>query len=257
MSEVLKYLEKENEKRRNKYMRDVIFIPISETKDIVIAADNVGGVGLKTHDDVTVSYDVIAYFSLRVALTECLAAGAEPFAIVIQNFVDKDVWSDYEKGAQKVLRELNREPLPIVGSSESNFSLLQSAVGFTVLGNGLRSNRKTNKTPQDAKIAVIGQPLVGDEVLLHGKHVAPLHLFQQLIVHDDVYEVVPVGSKGIAYEIREIFKSNAFDNRSFDCLLNLEKSAGPATCLIITYNQAAEEDIQQMSGDYFYPVTMN
>lgn len=93
-------------------MRDVIMIPISNDEDLVIAADNSGGVGQKLFDYVKVDYETVAYYGLRVALSECLTVGAKPLAIVMQNLIGEEEWSHLQKAVKPFSRNLSANRFP-------------------------------------------------------------------------------------------------------------------------------------------------
>ncbi|MFC7391934.1 ATPase [Scopulibacillus cellulosilyticus] len=235
-------------------MRDASFFPLSEDEELVITADCAGAIGEKQYDEINVSYDVLAYASLRVTLMECLAVGGRPFAVIVQNFVNGPVWRTFEKSVTQICRELKIPILPIMGSSETNFSMLQSAVGFTVIGKAARSKRRIAVTPPGAGFAVIGRPLVGDEVISQKNDAASLTLFKQLCHMDGIYELVPVGSKGIASELTGLFSDNHLNISEWSCKLDTEKSAGPSTCFIISYQKSREPEIKKAAGTLFYKI---
>src|SRR5690625_6557962 len=98
---------------------------------------------MRKQDDVRVSYDVVSYFNFRVAWMECVAAGAKPIAAILHNFAGDAVWDQLIKGIQRGMTELKIKDLEITGSTETNFPLIQSAVGMNVIG------RRKRKTEQD------------------------------------------------------------------------------------------------------------
>src|SRR5699024_6649453 len=102
--------------------------------ELVIAVDNSGSIGMKTNDHVQVPYDVVSYYNFRVAWMECVSAGAEPISIILHNFSGDEAWSSLIKGIKQGMKELNVENISITGSTESNFSLHQSAVGLVIIG---------------------------------------------------------------------------------------------------------------------------
>lgn len=228
--------------------RDVLMLPLTEEELFVIASDNSGAIGEKEADVVSVSYETVIYYGLRVAVMECMAVGAKPVAIVVQNFVGDHLWEKFEQVVKRICEELSTPPLPITGSTESNFSLEQSALGLVVLGRVKKSELKVGVTPKDAKIAVIGTPLVGNEVMEQNEKVAPLSLFQSLLNHRGVYEIIPCGSKGMIHEYRLITGAQELEHPTID----VTKSAGPATCFLMTYDEKWEAEIKHIAGRYFF-----
>ena len=83
---------------------------------------------------VQVDPEMVGYFGFRVAVMECLSAGARLMAVQLMNFTGDTVWEKYASGVRKGLSELGMKDIPLTGSSESNFSLNQSALGVTCIG---------------------------------------------------------------------------------------------------------------------------
>jgi hypothetical protein len=236
-------------------MRDIITIPLTSTESLIIASDNSGGIGMKTEDHVQVSYETVAYYSFRVAAMECMAAGGVPVSVVLHNFCGEHTWSELIKGIQKGLAELNLEDVPITGSTESNFQLKQSALGLVVLGKKFLSKNSDKTFSKDLKFAVIGSPLVGNEVLENGDQVIPLSIFSEVMKLDEII-VWPVGSKGILYEFNQMFTSKEFTKEMLHTKLDVLKSSGPATCCIIAYEQAQEEKLKKIAAGYYHFITV-
>lgn len=235
-------------------MRDVLQIPFSEDELIVIASDNSGGVGEKNADPVRVPYGVTAYYSFRVATMECIAAGAKPFAVTLQNFCGENAWVALKAGIEKGLDELGMEDLEITGSTESNFTLSQSAVGITVLGRKkTRTDLGTLAYTNQSAIGVIGSPLVGTEVVEKETEVVPLSLFYKIASLDTVV-TMPVGSKGILYELNQLFGNGAITEEQVKAKVDLIKSSGPSTCFIVVYPREQEPRLKSMAGRYFHEV---
>ncbi|MDQ0218585.1 ATP-binding protein [Peribacillus cavernae] len=233
-------------------MRDPLIIPYNH-QFLVIASDNSGGIGLKEKDVVKVPYDIVAYYSFRVAVMECIAAGADPVSIVMQNFCGEEAWSALNGGIQQGVEELGID-IPVTGSTESNMELLQSAVGMNVIGisNHLPNYEMINLS--EDKLAVIGKPLVGNEVMEYPQSIVPLAVFKWLCEQDEI-TVLPVGSKGIAHEVRQLLPEIKLEDIQAD--LDIHKSAGPSTCLVISYPVDLKTAIQRVTGNLFYGVTLS
>ncbi|OKL36033.1 hypothetical protein [Domibacillus mangrovi] len=212
-------------------MRDVI-----KTNGLIIATDNSGAVGNKQDDIVRVPYETVGYFSARVALMECVAAGGEPFVAIIHNFSGDDAWLLLCEGVKQAASEIGCT-LELTGSTESNFVMNQSATGVVIIGRHIRNIDQFDRNT--VRYGVIGKPLVGSEVLENPDDVASLAIFKKINSMSGVESVIPVGSKGIRHELEQI------TGKSFECGLNLEKSSGPATCFIIAVQEAAVEAVEQ------------
>jgi hypothetical protein len=237
-------------------MRDVISIPIDGEFSLIIASDNSGGIGAKKDDLVHVPYDTVAYYSFRVAVMECIAAGGNPVSVVIHNFCGNEQWKELVSGVQKGLLELGLTEVSITGSTESNFSLLQSAVGLIVVGKKSYWKKKELVYTDQLKFAVIGMPLVGNEVIKQANHVVPLSVFQELSRLKNAV-IWPVGSKGILHEMNQVFSDRKFTIESLMTTLDVLKSSGPATCFIVVYQEKLEEEIRQSAMNYFHPLQID
>jgi hypothetical protein len=222
-------------------MRDVI-----HTNGLIIAADNSGAIGDKPDDAVHVTYDVVGYFSARVALMECMAAGGEPFAAIVHNFSGDEAWSPLCEGIKRAAAEVDCT-LEVTGSTESNFVMNQSATGVVVIGRHVRNVDQFDRNA--VRYGVIGKPFVGSEVLKNPGDVASLAVFKKIISMPGVESVVPVGSKGIRHELEQLTET------SLECGLNLEKSSGPATCFIIAVQEAVMEAVEQEAGIVYWCLT--
>src|SRR5699024_12113624 len=98
--------------------------------------------------------------------------------------------------------------------------------------------------------AVIGHPLVGNEVMGNKEKVAPLHVFQWFSKQEEVYKLLPVGSKGISYELKKIWGNHEI---SFSYALDVTKSSGPSTCSIVIYAKTMHEKMVNKASDWLHP----
>src|SRR5699024_12467833 len=88
--------------------------------------------------------------------------------------------------------------------------------------------------PEIAKLAVIGKPLVGQELLDDESSVAPLSLYKKLATLQGVGLIRPISSQGIKYEIeRQV--SHLID---YPYELDVEKSSRPTTSPLATSDTA-------------------
>lgn len=232
-------------------MRDVQLLKMGK-ETLVVASDNSGAIGLKKLDAVKVPYDIVGYYTFRVAAMECYSAGAIPEAVILQNFCGEGAWEELVKGITRGLLEFELPGIPINGSTESNFSLVQSAVGLTVLGKRT-SHAPLSATPflEDTKVAVIGLPLVGNEVIEQETEIAPLRLVKELSQLEDAV-LLPVGSKGILYEMNRLFSNRNFLKNEVKSVINLEKTSGPSTCFLIAFPAEKGHMVRELSGHYYH-----
>lgn len=234
-------------------MRDVLTIPFHGDGALIIASDNSGAIGLKPGDLVHVPYETVAYYSFRVAVMECIAAGGEPFSVVLHNFCGNESWAMLTSGIQKGLVELHLQDVPITGSTESNFSMQQSAVGLLVFGKKSILKRTEFDFSDSLKFAVVGMPLIGNEVVEQEERIVPLLLFREVSKLQDVI-VWPVGSKGILYEMNQMFHNKSFSKEMVVTSIDVGKSSGPATCFIAAYPENQEAEIKKLTKGFFHSV---
>ncbi|MFE0504746.1 ATP-binding protein [Peribacillus butanolivorans] len=228
-------------------MNDSLILPFTESQSLVVSCDNSGGIGLKEKDLVQVPYEVVGYFSFRVAVMECLAAGGSPMTVVLHNFCGDEAWEALKIGVMKGMDEIGLD-LSITGSTESNMPLLQSAIGLMVIGK--RRNERVMKPILQRKMALIGRPLVGEEVMKQQEWIAPLSLYKSLCELEEV-QVLPVGSKGIANEWKHLDPSGEGVSAHIRSQVDIEKSSGPSTCFLIAYPEHLEDEIKLQSGSFF------
>ncbi len=208
-----------------------------ENEELIITNDNSGSIGNKPYDELNVPYDVVGYYCARTALMENMSVGGEPVSVNLLNFCGDDAWKELVSGINKAKKELEINPV-ISGSSESNFSSVQSAFGVTVIG-----VRKRYKVHANDMFAVVGIPLVGEEVVSDEEKMIQLREFKWLVETDLVDLIIPVGSKGIQYELKEY--------GDFESTVDLYKSAGPSTCVIISYSFESEGQLIKVFGNKF------
>jgi hypothetical protein len=213
-------------------MRNVIQSEV-KSNQIIVSIDNVGAVGMKADDIVKASYLDVAYFGARTTIIECFGANSIPFSINIGNFCGDQHFQELHQGVEKALNEAGLVA-QINGSSESNFDLKQSAVTITTLG----WKQTTEIRACNYSVAVIGYPLVGDEVLTQPEKIITLNEVKTLMENQFVYDLRAVGSKGIKYELSKLSITE------FDVALDIHKSGGPSTAVIITYHPDIEEQLK-------------
>jgi len=201
----------------------------------VIACDSLGGVGNKDGDILKMPPYYAAKFTVRVALTEVLCSGAKPVAIT--NGVCGEMnptAAEMILAIQDELESAGLSDVVITGSTEENFPTFMTAVAVTVVGVGEELKFK----PAEAGdcLVLIGTPKVGAEVDIDG--VGFYDEISQLLAMPEVKEIVPVGSKGIAYEAKTLAALSGKGIALYETGIDYEKSAGPATCLLVLCSRA-------------------
>ncbi|WP_283679387.1 AIR synthase related protein [Lentilactobacillus sp. Marseille-Q4993] len=219
--------------------RDLTIVSLSPTDTLVIAADSSAGIGEKPDDQVSVDPAVTAAFSLRVPLLELLCYGATPICVV--DTIGNEMNPTGEKMIAGIKSELERAGLasiPLTGSTEDNMTTMTTSVGVTVIG---RVPNRPEAMTEALTVYQIGTPLVGDEVKDHLEDVPSYDLVRKLKSETEVRDMLPVGSKGIAYEVSQIAIVNDLNESEISTVLadnEYLKSAGPATVILVAVGKS-------------------
>ncbi len=212
--------------------RDYIYI---EEDDLVIVVDNCGSVGSLEFDSVESSAFQVAYFTTRVVLMELLSIRSKPIACSISIF-NNDKYEEFIEGVTKAFTETGIE-IPHISSSESNFTMRESAFSITLFGKG-----RNLENFDSLDFGVIGIPYFGSEVITNT--ILELSDFMNLLSDDNIKYILPVGSKGIAYEVQSNLNKVVASSS-----LDINKSAGPATAVIVGF--VTEHKMISKYGDMF------
>ncbi|MBN4074625.1 MAG: alpha-ribazole-5-phosphate synthase [Alkaliphilus sp.] len=214
-------------------VRDLTLIEMDE-KILVIAVDSCGGVGQKEMDELKVDPYFVGRLTARVCIMEVLSAGAKVLTII--NGVTNEFDTTGEKifkGITDELIEANIDKIPVNGSSEENFKTVNTGVVITVIGVVEKENIKVSKDLSGLKVGLVGLPKVGSEIKLpYDPDIISYKDLYTLLTNDNVIEIIPIGSKGIIGELKQI---NCEVELSKNVKMDIHKSAGPATCVLVFY----------------------
>jgi len=216
-------------------VRDLSLIKIDSEKTMVIACDSCGSVGMKEQDVLKVQPFFTGKFTLRVALMEVLCSGAQ--VIAVTNCVCNEMNStglEIIKGLKAELLEAGINSVTLTGSTEENFKTFSTGVGITVIGMVLNDELKVQKSEIGSVIVSIGLPKVGSEVNLNfDEEIICYRTLKKLLKLKYIFEILPVGSKGILYEANTLAKTNNLNLKlSSQINIDIYKSAGPSTVVI-------------------------
>ena len=212
--------------------RDLTIVPITTENYLVIACDSCGAVGIKDGDVYKLPTYYAGKFAARVALTEVMCSGASP--VVITNGVSSEMYPTGEetiKGIQEELENAGLTDIMLSGSTEENFPTSMTALATTVVGIAKESDLRFKRAAIGDRLILIDSPKVGIEVDIKGKG-----LYQEisrLLSMPCVKEIVPVGSKGVAYEVETLAALSDRQAALYETRIDYRKSAGPATCLLV------------------------
>lgn len=217
--------------------RDVEVVSFDSNRCIVTACDSCGAVGSKNFDVVKVSSYIVGRFTARVALLEILATAAKPLLLTVTSANEPHpTTAGILDGVYDELKALNLPNLPTVISSEKNLLTKQTGLGISAVGICQKELLRIATSKPGDNLYCLGLPKVGSEVVdPDDPEIIRGELVRTLLVSPGVHDIVPVGSHGIRGEAELIaaHTGSIFEPET-DLKLDLDKSAGPSTCLIFT-----------------------
>lgn len=218
-------------------VRDLLLFDAGPDTLVVVACDSSGAIGPKPHDVLPWAGEKVGRAAAKVPLMEVLAAGAQPFILVNTLAVEMDpTGRAILEGIEAVCRLLPAMPV-ITGSDETNMKTCATGIGITVLAVASRTDLRLGSSRSRDGVWVVGLPLggSGSSTPDGGEATAGVDTVQQLMVVPGVHEVLPVGSRGIAYEAGELAATAdlvlELDERSG---IDLHRSAGASTCVVVS-----------------------
>lgn len=235
--------------------RDLTLIDINSDQIMVISCDSLGGIGNKEHDVVKTSPEISGYFTTQVALMELIAFGVKPITIVNTLSVEmEDTGKRIIDGIEKALKPLAFDTSNLItGSTEENIPVTTTGMGMTIVGIIEKDSWEKPTTYPGLMAAVVGLPKVGDQILADkGKTIMDISKLLKLMEKEYIKEILPVGSKGILYELNEMAKTNGVDfqlEKNID--VDLKTSGGPSTCVIISME---EDKYMELKEEFPIPI---
>ena len=230
---------------------DVSILKIPTGHAIVVGSTSSGAVGPKRMDQVRVKGKVLGKFLARVALMDVAATGAFPLLLSATLGVEKEpTGGEILDGIRSEAAVLGLEPNQVLmENTEDNFATVQTGAGLTVVGFANEEELRLGKTQPGDLLIAVGKPKVGDEVLpaeVRGE-IADLHSVIQLAQRKFVHDIVPVGTYGVEYEARMMAYAVGRQLRLAEATgIELKKSAGPATVVLVTLDPERFEDLSSL-----------
>lgn len=232
-----------------KKYRDLTLIDINEKQLLAVACDSSGGIGDKENDIVKTAPETVGYFAAQVSMMELIAFGAEPISVIDTLSVEmNDAGKRILDGIKEALKPLDLDTENIItGSTEENFPVTVTGMGITIIGIVDKYSFLWPKTNAGLIAVVVGVPKFGDEILEDSSDIMDIKETLNLKDKDYIKEILPVGSKGILYELKEMAGTNSLEYKLEDNIeLDLNKSGGPSTCVIVSLK---EEDIEKLKEE--------
>lgn len=207
---------------------------------LIISCDSSGAIGPKNGDILKVNGEILGKHMVRSALMEVLSVRAKPICISCGLCVEP------EPTGESIIRGIKEEMIKVglnpnedlVISTEKNFPTNQTGLGITAIGFASKKDLLIGKSKKNDLIISIGLPSVGKEVLENRDNIVEIEDILTLLSMDFIHGIIPVGSKGILYEANILAKESNLKLKFFnDIKLDIRKSAGPSTVVLVTLKE--------------------
>lgn len=239
--------------------RDIQLIEKDNESYLAIACDVSGAIGPKVHDVIKLSGEIAGYYATAVPIIELLAIGAKPISVIDTLGVEMNgVGQKVILGVQKAMVEGDIGIECLTGSTEDNMPTTSTTIGITVISDLSKVLLETYKPRIGQEVYVVGLPKMGeefleDEIMASKGEVITIEAVKKMRHQSGVGHMLPVGSKGIAYELETMLKMYGLSiSQEVDHGLNLLKSAGPASCMLVTSNDGL---LQELKAEVSQPLT--
>ena len=217
--------------------RDLVYVRLSDSGVLVIAADSHGGLGPKAADTVAVSGSVLGRFAARVPLLEVIAVGANPIVLVDNLSVEREpTGAEILEGIRTEAATAGLPPGAITGSTEDNVPTVATGVGVTVIARaGLDELRVGRARPGDV-VVLVGWPksAPADVFGPDDPDVLSIGALRAAMDVPGVHEALPIGSSGVAAELATLARSaGARVDHTPNWPVAENQSGGPSTAALV------------------------
>jgi len=220
-------------------VRDLLIMELTEEFWMIVASDSDGGIGPKIKDTVHCAGYDLGRFAARVPLMEMIACGAVPVIIVDVLAVEMDpTGKDIIEGIRDEAEQAGmNKNLVVTGSTEDNVETVQTGLGVVVIGIIKKEDFRPGKSEANDAVICVGYPksAPADIISFNDNVIANLDVMRRVSKLDFVHDILPVGSKGIKYELHQLagsadLKPSIVQNVE----INTHKSGGPTTCFLVS-----------------------
>ena len=218
------------------YARDISVCPIEGGLFLVSACDSCGGIGEKELDEVNVPAALVGKLTVRVALMELISVGAAPKLMTVSLSTEPNpTGKEILKGIEGELNSIGLNQLPRTISSEKNIKTRQTALGIGVTGICQKDELRVDRSLPGDYVYCLGKPKVGMEITsTEDPEMTTLKHVTELSAVSNIHDILPIGSQGIEKELQQLISRRGFRLTDMTHNLDLQKSAGPASCLIFS-----------------------
>ena len=230
---------------------DVSILKMPTGHAIVTGSTSSGAVGPKEFDRVKVDGQVLGKFLARVALMDVITTGAFPLLLSLTLGVEKQsTGAAISEGVSREARSIGLDPQQVLlENTEDNFETVQTGAGLTVVGLANENELRLGKTLPGDLIVAVGRPKVGEEVIAAEARgeIADLRNVAQLCQCRYVHDISAVGGFGIASEAKMMAYGVGRQLKLWEKSgVDLNKSAGPATVVLVTIDRERLEDLTSL-----------
>ncbi|MCW4018256.1 MAG: hypothetical protein NWF00_06220 [Candidatus Bathyarchaeota archaeon] len=238
--------------------RDVLFFEFNRGEVLVVGCDSAGGIGPKPLDKLKVDGLILGKFTARAALMEVLAVGANLVCVVDALGVEPEpLGAEILRGIREEAEKAGLDPkLAVTGSTEKNIAVEQTGIGVTVVGTCQKKQLKIGTAKAGDAVVAVGVPCVGAEVVApeNKDKMAESTDILALQKLEFVHEIIPVGSTGIAHEVKTLAEGAKLKFKIAEQdAVDVEKSAGPATVVLAAL---PEEKLAELKSIIKKPVNV-
>lgn len=216
----------------------------------VMACDSNASIGSKPADFLRQSPEETGYSATKVPLMEVLAAGAAPMIVVDNLCCELEPYGRaILVGVARAAREAG-EGITITGSDETNMPTVQTGIGVTVIGAAKPSDVLLGRAQAGDVVACLGVPKDGTQVRYREGEpdIASVSHVKVAAASGLVHELLPVGSRGVAYEVAQLAALAGLSWRLTPADLDLAISAGASTCFLASVAPAQANMLSQLTG---------
>jgi selenophosphate synthetase-related protein len=220
---------------------------------VVVACDSSGGIGPKDADTYAAPAAVVAHFAVRVALLELLAAGATPVLVVDALCVEADpTGREMIAAARALLAQIGlANESALLGSTEDNVATRSTGIGVTAIGIAGRDALHAGSSRRGDVVVCLGAPISAPEhdVYPDHPHMVSIDEVRRVRALEGVHDVLPVGSHGVRFEIDELATSAGLEPELVPSEVDLIRSAGPASCVVVSCIPEAGPALEALRSD--------
>ena len=217
--------------------RDVEVVSINTAQYLVASCDSCGAIGMKEFDALKISWFITGKLTTRVTLLEVLSTGAVPklLTVAISN-EPYPTGDELLRGVNDELESAGLKTLPMAISTEKNMPTKQTGLGISVIGVTEKNKLRIGTAQPGDKLYCLGLPKVGPELSNpEDPEIVTVKAMLALLRFSSIRDIIPVGSRGVRWEADQLAGTvNSRVRIDATCALDLDKSAGPSTCLIFS-----------------------